>query len=543
MTFKKLQNLESDLTEEQYLSAEKFLSEASFLIKKQVKRYQWDISISHLTEEYNIFLHVTPSYIKKTSCTCHRVIEDKICVHVAAGLLFLRGYMIEQKSKKATSKPKAFNTKTILETISHRQLQQFVATYASTDVKFGTALKVHFARQVPSDDLEVKYAEILHKILRPIAGKKFYTIPAINYFVKNASELLEQARDAFALENFVEAGIILHAVLDKAMHASTRTKKESEKLKLFIVELHEEITLFLKSSIAPKLRQSFCQKLLEIYEKPSHPLHYSPGIIVDLFLKLGSKSEIKLAVEAMKRRLELSRDDSERTLLFFQMLLAAEASNSSIKLIAKRVRIQHLQGLFRLLLQANKLELTKDLLNHIRLYDYLSDYKFEDVEIVIGRRLQDLVFLAESLSRKYIRTKEPDVLRELLEIPNPLSGEALRSAYQSLLINERLSAQDLAILDKLEDYDLLIDHIMTNSWYEVVPKYIPKIAEYHSELIRFFTQKYMDACLLDSDLAKRNQIYMMQGLRSIYDDKLASEQIKQMEDFHQQLEEIWQPEI
>jgi hypothetical protein len=422
-------------------------------------------------------------------------------------------------------------------------MRQFIASYASSDAKFSTALKVHFARQIPSEDIDSKYKGILQKILKPIAGKKIYTIPAINYFIKNASELLEQAKDTFALENYIETSVILHALLDKAMHAYTRTKVENEKLEHFINQLYDEITLFFKSSIAPKLRQSFCSKLLEIFEKSNYPLDFSPNIIEDIFLKLGTKSEIKLAIEAINIKFELSRLDSERTVLFFLLLKTHDAINLPISKIGSRIRVQHLHGIFRLLLQSQDSELVQTVLKEIKDYEYLEEFKFEDIEIIIGRRYNDHQYLAEALSSKYERTKESSFLDELLSIPGSFTENTLKSLYQLLLNKDRLGSQDLEILDKLQEYDLIISHIIEKKWYEEVPRYIPKIAAYSADLMRFFSQKYMDECLVDSDVAKRNQIYIMQGLRAIYDDKLASGQIEQMKAFHEQLEEQWLPKM
>lgn len=543
MQLTKLDSLESDLTEEQYLKTESFLFEASFVVRDHFKRYQWKIAVSRNSEEHIVYLYVTPKNIKSTSCSCQKNQKEGCCLHVTSSLLFLRGYLLEKKAKKTISKPRTFNTKTILDTISDQQMRQFIASYASADSKFSTALKVHFARQIPSEDIESKYKGILQKILKPIAGKKFYTIPAINYFIKNASELLEQAKDTFALENYIETSVILHALLDKAMHAYTRTKVENEKLEHFINQLYDEITLFFKSSIAPKLRQSFCSKLLEIFAKSSYPLDFSPSIIQDIFIKLGTKSEIKLAIETINTKFELSRLDSERTVLFFLLLKTHDAINLSISKIGSRIRVQHLHGIFRLLLQAEDIELVKAVLKEIRDYEYLQEFKFEDIEIIIGRRHNDHQYLAEALSRKYVRTKEPSFLDELLSIPAAVTEKTLRSLYQLLLNKDRLGNQDLQILDKLQEYDLIISHIMEKKWYEEVPKYIPKIAAYSADLVRFFSQKYKDECLLDADSARRNQIYIMQGLRAIYDDKLASEQIEQMRAFHEQLEEMWLPEM
>lgn len=100
MRLTKLDSLESDLTEEQYLKTENFLSEASFVVRDHFKRYQWKIVVSRNSEEHVVYLYVTPKYIKSTSCSCQNNQEKKTCVHVTSSLLFLRGYLLEKKAKK-----------------------------------------------------------------------------------------------------------------------------------------------------------------------------------------------------------------------------------------------------------------------------------------------------------------------------------------------------------------------------------------------------------------------------------------------------------
>lgn len=158
---------------------------------------------------------------QKSTCECTFYKENKSCKHIVASLLYFKTYkekLETDKLKKDTKsiKSKAISIKSLLNDVDQEDLKAFVQAYASNDKKFSNALKINFIRKVDLEDNEKKYKVLLDSIIRPVSSREIkLKATDLRHFKTIVKDLLEQAQDALALKEYVEASLILKTVLVK----------------------------------------------------------------------------------------------------------------------------------------------------------------------------------------------------------------------------------------------------------------------------------------------------------------------------------------
>ncbi len=175
---------------------------------------------------------------QKASCECEFFKIGKMCKHVIAALIAYKSEIvstpeeapeIEVQGKKFAS----LNINSILNNLTKEDLRSFVKTYASTDKKFATSFKVHFARKVDLQDNEKKYKSILDSIIRPVSSDKNpFRSSDVRHLLNVTEEFLSQADDALALGQYYEALLLIKTSLVKlcyTLHYAPYSEAETEK--------------------------------------------------------------------------------------------------------------------------------------------------------------------------------------------------------------------------------------------------------------------------------------------------------------------------
>jgi hypothetical protein len=208
---------------------------------------------------------------QKFSCDCTFYKSNKTCKHIVASLLYFsqhkdRFTKDKQKIKKEKQKYKSITTRTLLSKISDQSLRHFVLGYASRDKKFSDALKVNFIRQIDLEDNERKYKTLLDSLIKPISSKnKELKESELRNFKKVIRDLLEQAYDALALKEYLEASYIIKTVLLKLHYIDHYFPSRIEDLIPFFKDfyaLYKE--LLSKNDLAVDLKIILYENLIEL---------------------------------------------------------------------------------------------------------------------------------------------------------------------------------------------------------------------------------------------------------------------------------------
>ena len=210
---------------------------------------------------------------QKYSCDCSFYKSNKTCKHIVAALLYFKEYKSQLKSTekaKVSSKPKykSITTRSLLNQIDDESLRQFVLGYASRDKKFSDALKVNFIRQIDLEDNERKYKTLLDSLIKPISSKHAELKETeVRNFKNVIKDLLEQAHDALALKEYLEASYIIKTVLLKLHYLDHYFTERYDELEPFFIEFYKVYKELLdRTDLAVDLKDKLYDNLIELVD-------------------------------------------------------------------------------------------------------------------------------------------------------------------------------------------------------------------------------------------------------------------------------------
>ena len=210
---------------------------------------------------------------QKYSCDCSFYKSNKTCKHIVAALLYFKEYKSQLKSTekaKSASKPKykSITTRSLLNQIDDESLRQFVLGYASRDKKFSDALKVNFIRQIDLEDNERKYKTLLDSLIKPISSKHAELKETeVRNFKNVIKDLLEQAHDALALKEYLEASYIIKTVLLKLHYLDHYFPERYDELEPYFIEFYKVYKELLdRTDLALDLKDNLYENLIELVD-------------------------------------------------------------------------------------------------------------------------------------------------------------------------------------------------------------------------------------------------------------------------------------
>jgi hypothetical protein len=210
---------------------------------------------------------------QKVTCDCSEFVKNGKCSHIVAGLFALRSRLQSEeenkinKRKQNIQKPKnnKLNTSTILENITEEELKNFVGAFSSKNPKFSTALKVTFARKIDLEDNYSKYKQLLDSIIKPVTTRdKSVSANEIKMLISVVKDLSEQFYDCLALEQFLEGFLIVENVINKVEYTKYHYEQAEKELNQYSKLFHSHIVSLLKADIAPELRKSIFEFLINL---------------------------------------------------------------------------------------------------------------------------------------------------------------------------------------------------------------------------------------------------------------------------------------
>ncbi|MEK7255712.1 MAG: hypothetical protein AAB316_13265, partial [Bacteroidota bacterium] len=241
-------------------------------------------------DKFEVEMQITPSRVRAFSCECKtfqdsspRSIGDKMCGHVAAGLLALRRRLAERQAEKPAKpeKPRQpvsyqkLSVNAILENANRDDLDGFIRQFAKSNRNFLLSLKARFAAAVPMFDSREKYAQLLDEALQA-ARKKDDRISAIGgiQLLKMLKELAGQADDAFSLEHFAEGWSIVQAVIEKITPVLRKVESERTNFNAVVSQAFDRLERLLEKSIPPALREEIWMFCLQECTRPAYRLNH-----------------------------------------------------------------------------------------------------------------------------------------------------------------------------------------------------------------------------------------------------------------------------
>jgi hypothetical protein len=308
---------------------------------------------------------------QKGSCDCADYITNESCAHIAASLFYLQDQFADKSSltdnilqvqgdhKRLTK----INVGQILESVSHRDLIDFIRETARKDPKLSMAIKVHFARSIELADDVDKYKSILNAIIKPT------TVPNAKISVAEVRSLIYvlddfhgQMMDCLALGQYKEAFNIFVASFDKLLYTKSNSIVLVNKVNGLAKLYHESISEFLKVKLAPELRSNFVQYLLEVttrsYYNIDHPTHNIIFQIAQFKKKQDQPLLITACAHPRSKFVQIEQEILAATLIMLlnkvdnDMLLRLENLKISYSLIADHLEVMNCSDLSLTLLKA-----------------------------------------------------------------------------------------------------------------------------------------------------------------------------------------------
>lgn len=241
-----------------YLQGEKLFNEGGVIEinKTDVGLYSVFVSDGQIRE---VELKNPLTKSQKAVCECDQFKIDKACIHVVAAYLALKQLKSRSFEKKPT-RPKSLNINALLEVITDEELKSFVKNYSISDKKFSTMLKVNFARKLELENNYDKYRNILDSVLRPITkAERSVSVNEVKMLINVVKDLVEQAKDAFALNQYVEVMHICTACILKCSYSLTHYNQKTSDLKHLLIELHQLLFALYKAPAAIDLKEGLVE--------------------------------------------------------------------------------------------------------------------------------------------------------------------------------------------------------------------------------------------------------------------------------------------
>ncbi len=536
---KNLDFLESEIPESLFLQAEDILEQEALI---EIKNQERNLHI-YQCDSHEIEVLMSPRYVKKYTCDCADFKRGTLCAHIAAVLLLIRRKRAEKqaikqaKSQKGKSSISKLSVDAIIDHIDPKILLAFMKQYAKKNNKFDTALKVHFARRVPVEDVASKYRSILDKVLRPLTGlDEKYSVPSINYFIKNGLELFEQYKDAASLKSYVEAATIITLLLKKCAYAIMHGKMESDALHQFNQSLHDQVWELLQSDIAPELRTLLEHQLLDIVSLSYYHFPHIQKNVAYYLIQQSDQVQLIHLQERLTERLKSVVQKHVYSDICALILLLHQKTTSSYQSIFDDLKAHHLQRIFKHLLRFEMMEGSYAFIEACKQVDRLDAFSFKEIEILLARKEDRSDLLLPLLSDKYIHQKSYSILQELFEFDQEESRPYLEKILRSIRPQLAYSKHVLDIYQQLEDYDLLVDYALKHDLYAQMSEYMNVIFQNAPNLLEFYLRKYKEKCLEDSLHAHRNQIYILRNMDEIEDAATSNHYLNELRAFKKELE-------
>jgi hypothetical protein len=228
------------------------------------------------TEEYTVQLEISNNVITKHNCDCPYDM-GAVCKHVVAVIFHLQQDALElnqpnlSKSKSKKTKSVSQEVKELLQSISHKELIDFVQETSKKDKKFRNYFLASFGH-LSEDQSKGFYQKQIHSILQTAAGRDGWIgWSDMKYVVNTTEPFLENAEKYLTSNNFENVFFISTALLEEMTEAFQYGDDSNGDLGYFVESAMELLSKLTKEKLPKTLKEeifeycisSFKQKLFE----------------------------------------------------------------------------------------------------------------------------------------------------------------------------------------------------------------------------------------------------------------------------------------
>ena len=218
-----LQQLERQVHETTFLSAEQFVQEGRVEQLKEVEKGLWQARVM-LDTTYEIDVMMRGDRVHDFYCGCSRGIKQLPCPHLVAVLLVLRGFRQQQQARRKAEKEAtlpALQIRTMLNRVPESDLHQFVREWAKEDPTFAQAIKARFFMRLHASQPS-HYLDSLFSTFQDGDGQLDNTPKALHELHRLFRQVLAQAAQLL-LDSRSESG---YALLEYLTSLLTRVDQE-----------------------------------------------------------------------------------------------------------------------------------------------------------------------------------------------------------------------------------------------------------------------------------------------------------------------------
>ncbi|MBK8699972.1 MAG: SWIM zinc finger family protein [Saprospiraceae bacterium] len=258
---------------------------------------------------------------QRASCECSFFKAEKICKHAIAALIAYKQLITEElESTQVERRQSTLSISNILNHVSKEELKNFLKTYAQTDRRLATALKVHFARRVDLQDNEKKYKSILDAVIRPVtSGNDKFKASEVKSLSQIANEFFDQAEDALALGEHSEAFILTKTALTKLCYTYHHGHYHETKLETDILRAHEilyQLSGWAKSQELVVAIRHFLAEIAHFSYYPYLSLRHNA-----LMMLLKQQAVPEDAIHIAETQLKRKRDSEVQIVVLLSMIM------------------------------------------------------------------------------------------------------------------------------------------------------------------------------------------------------------------------------
>ncbi len=244
------------------------------------------------TEEYTVQLEISNNIITEHNCDCPYDM-GAVCKHVVAVIFHLQQDALELNQANSTI-PKKIKTKSVsqqvkelLQSISHKELIDFVQENSKKDKKFRNYFLASFGHLSQSQSKEF-YKKQIHSILQSATGRDgWINWSGMKYVVNSTQPFLEYAEKYLANNNFENVFFISASLLEEMTEAFQYGDDSNGDLGYFVESAMELLSKLTQEKLPKTLKEeiykycitSFNQKLFQGWDWHIGMLHIACEVI------------------------------------------------------------------------------------------------------------------------------------------------------------------------------------------------------------------------------------------------------------------------
>jgi hypothetical protein len=324
-----LKNLELELDDRYLMVGEKLLDDGKLTRLFENEPHLWIAQV----DGHEVEIQISPSRVRAFSCECDQFGREKMCGHVAAGLIGLRRKRFEvtkEPRQNNKAKPLTYQKLTvnaILDSVTQDELAAFVRSFARVNKQFSLALRAKFAAKVPLFDNHEKFSQLLDAAIQSYRkANDRISASGVIQLQKLLEELHGQADDALALEHFAECWAMLSAIVGRFSPIFKKLDGDEETLKKHIQKTFSKIGQLSAQPLPPALQAEIRDFCASEFNRPAYRLNGFSGHLLRTWISLSkdleSLQEVLASLDA-----ELARPRTDTAYQATLLLLKYELIN------------------------------------------------------------------------------------------------------------------------------------------------------------------------------------------------------------------------